>query len=122
MGSLKSKIIIQFLCLCLFLFPFDISADFSLFKSCIVINNSFQYRIVDPDILEIANDKYWAYVGIWCETSIPCNAFSDCANGCDLYPKNYIKFKKKAKKVCEGDIIFVGNKKCRIGEIDKEPW
>ena len=93
-----------------------------LFGSCLKINNAFQYRIVDPDILEIANDKYSAYVGVWCETSIPCNAFSDCANGCDLYPKSYIKFKKNAKKVCEGDIIIVGNKKCVIGEIDKEHW
>jgi hypothetical protein len=97
-------------------------ASFPFLKTCIDINSSFYHQIIDPDILEIGNEEYWAFVIVSCEEVKRHNAFSRCANGCPLLSNGSVKFAKNKKQVCEGDVIFVGRDKCSLGKIKAKRW
>lgn len=91
-------------------------------KTCISIDSSFYHQIIDPDILEIGNSEYYAFVTVIVEGVPRRNAFSRCANGCPLFPNNSVKVAKNKIKVCEGDSIFVYNDQFTIDKIRKERW
>ena len=114
--------------LALFVFTTSLSlhpakvASFRIWKSCLEINNSFYHQIIDPDILEIGNDKYYAFVSVHCEGVQRRNAFSNCANGCPLFPNRAVRIARNKIKVCEGDTIFVNSDQCTLGKINKKHW
>lgn len=111
-------ILIILLCL-LFFLP---QISYSLWKTCIKVDSSFYHQIIDPDILEIGNDEYFAFVAVECEGVPRKHAFSRCANGCPLFPNSSVRIAKNKVKICEGDIIFVGSDQCTIVKIRKERW
>jgi len=98
--------------------------SFSLFASCIEIDKTFYHKIVDPDILDIGNSEYYAFVGVTCEGVPRKNAFSQCANNCPTFPDSYVKIDKRKKKICEGDTILVGSSPypCVLGKMSKDKW
>lgn len=53
----------------------------SFWKTCLKIDSSFYYHIIDPDIIEIGNSEYFAFVAVECEGVPRKHAFSNCANG-----------------------------------------
>jgi hypothetical protein len=100
----------------------DPAPTFFLWKTCMKVDSSFYHHIIDPDLLEIGNDKYWTIVGVTCEGVPRRHAFSMCANGCPLFPNSAVRIARNRIKVCEGDSIFVGNAKCEIDDFEKEAW
>lgn len=119
--SLAKKVIVLGVVFLILVFPQSL-ASFSLWKTCMDVDSSFYYRIIDPDVIEIGNDKHWAFVVVECEGVKRHNAFSRCANGCPLFPNRLVKVARNKPQVCEGDIIFVGSDECIIGKIKKNPW
>ena len=91
-------------------------------KTCIKIDSSFYHQIIDPDILEIGNSDYFAFVTVAVEGVPRKNAFSRCANGCPLFPNSSVRIAKNKIKVCEGDTIFVYDDQFTIVKIRKERW
>ena len=90
-------------------------------KTCI----DFNYRyssvwIVDPDIMGIKNHltNEFAFVSVKCSDNPYEHAFSHCTT-CPLYPNNCIRIPFKKHKLCEGDTIFVYNKKCKLIDMTK---
>lgn len=100
----------------------DSATSFLLWKTCMKVDSSFYHQIIDPDILEIGNDEYWAFAIVRCEGVPRHNAFSRCPNGCRIFPNSWVKIARNKIKVCEGDKIFVGNDECTIEKFKKEPW
>jgi len=94
----------------------------SFWKTCIKIDSSFYYQIIDPDILEIGNSEYSAFVTVVCEGVPRKNPFSRCANGCPLFPNSSVRIARNKAKVCEGGTIFVYNDQFTIVKIKKERW
>lgn len=94
----------------------------SFWKTCLKIDESFYYQIIDPDIIEIGNSDYFAYAFVRCEGVPRRNAFSMCANGCPIFPNSWVRIARNKIKICEGDIIFVGNDECELEDIDRHSW
>jgi len=86
--------------------------------SCMEVNDSFYYRIIDPDIIEIGNDKYWAYVSVICDGVPRKHAFSNCPK-CRLFSNSSLKIPLNRIKICKGEVVFVNNDQCEIGKIKK---
>ncbi len=97
-------------------------AAHSFWKTCMKVDSSFYHQIIDPDIIEIGNNEYFAFVTFECEGVPRKNAFSRCANGCPLFPNCSVKIARNKVNVCEGDTIFVGSDQCTLGKIKKERW
>jgi len=114
--------IIAFAVLFLSLIIFLPKVSHSFWKTCLKIDSSFYHQIIDPDIIEIGNNEYYAFVGVECEGAPRSNAFSNCANGCPLVSNSSVKIARNRTQVCEGDTIFVGNDQCTIGDIRKKRW
>ena len=86
------------------------------------INDSFYYRIIDADIIEIGNKDYWAFVIVDCEgVSRKCAFSHDCSHEI-VFPNNAVRIATNKIKVCGGDKIFVFNDECTLGKIKKEKW
>ena len=122
MTSFKITIAMTFLSIILVLASPNSVETFFLWKTCMKVDSSFYHQIIDPDILEIGNDKYYAFVGVTCEGVRRHNAFSRCANGCPIFPNSSVKIARNKVEVCEGDIIFVRNDQCTLGKIKKNRW
>jgi len=94
----------------------------SFWEKCMKVDSSFYHQIIDPDIIEIGNDEYYAFVAVECEGVPRKHTFSGCANGCPLFPNRSVKIARNKVKVCEGDTIFVGSDQCTLGKIKTECW
>jgi hypothetical protein len=92
------------------------------FTSCLEINDHFYHQVIDPDILEIGNDRYFALVIVDCEGVSRPNAFSTCPVGCGLFPDSAVKIAQGKDRVCEGDYIFVCSDQCKIVKFKKESY
>ena len=90
--------------------------------ACIDINGpDVAVYVIDPDIMGIDNYETGKYatVIVDCPQEKPHqHPFSNCANGCPMYPDSSIKFAKGSTKVCEGDTIYVFKRKCRIKSME----
>lgn len=94
----------------------------ALLTSCIDINDHFYHQVIDPDILEIGNDRYFALAIVECEDASRQNAFATCPVGCGLFPDSAVKIAKGKDRLCEGDSIFVYSDRCRIVKFKKESY
>jgi hypothetical protein len=110
--------IIIILSVCMYFITQKPCLSFSLFPTCVDIDKSFYHHIIDPDIIEIGNSKYWAFCTVECEGVPRRNAFSKCAE-CPLFSDSSVKIAKNRLTVCEGDIIFVGDDQCTIRKMKK---
>ena len=91
-------------------------------RSCLEINAHFYHQVIDPDILEIGNDRYFAQAIVACESVPRDNAFSNCPHGCELFPNDAVNIPMDGNNVCEGDAIFVYSDKCRIVKFKQESF
>ncbi len=95
----------------------------AFWKTCINIDAyNTSVWVVDPDIMAVKNliTNEFAFVSIECPlNNLYEHPFSRCANGCPLYPDSSIRIPFGKHKLCEGDIIFIYNKKCRISSMTK---
>ncbi len=114
-----NKLLIILICTILF----GVSPSYAFWKTCIDINTSrVSVWVVDPDTMGIKNyvTNEFAFISLDCsQTTRPEFAFSQCANGCSLYPDSSIKIPAKTKTLCIGDDIFVYSKRCEITHMKK---
>lgn len=107
--------------------PFIVSStdsrafDFG-FNKCIQIDQSFYHQVIDPDIIEIGNNKQWSMTIVNCDWQERRFAFSNCANGCPLVANNAVKYEKGIKKICQGDPIYINKYKCQIDKMKPEKY
>ena len=94
----------------------------SWWDSCIKVDDSFYYHIIDPDTIEIGNNKEWAFVSVNCDGVPRKNAFSKCPNGCGVFPNSSVKIPLNRTKICKGEVVFVGNDQCELGKIKAEKY
>lgn len=90
-------------------------------KTCMDVDEHFYHVIIDPAILHMKNDKYYAVVTVSCDGLRRNYPFTYSANGTPpWFPDTSVKIAKNRIKVCDGDVIFVGSDKCNLGKIKKE--
>jgi hypothetical protein len=96
-------------------------SSYAFSETCIMADESFYHKIMDRDIIEIGNSKYWALVRVTCEEVERKNAFSSCPD-CTTFSNKIVKIDRSKKKVCEGDTIKINNDSCKLGNIKKDKW
>ncbi len=113
----------NFLALLLCMFICKATESYAFWKTCIGIDSrNTSVWVVDPDIMGVKNHdtNEFVFLSIDCPQNNPYeHPFSRCANGCPLYPDNSIRIPSGKSKLCEGDIIFVYNKRCEVTHISK---
>ena len=96
---------------------------FAFWKICINIEGqNTAVWVVDPDIMGVKDLKTeeFAFVSLDCPQNTPYeHPFSKCSNGCPLYPESSIKIPSGKDKICEGDTVFVYQKRCKITSMSK---
>lgn len=100
---------------------FLMTSSYAFSESCMTADESFYHKIMDRDIIEIGNSKYWALVRVTCEDVQRKNAFSGCPD-CTTFSDKIVKIDRSKKKVCEGDTIKINDDSCKLGNIKKDKW
>lgn len=97
---------------------------FSFFKSCTPYNESpdsgIYHQIINADILKIGNNRGYAFALVECQGVPRRYAFSRYNDGVPIFPDSSVVIDKDKIEVCEGDLITVYGRECKILSLTTE--
>ncbi|MDH4318291.1 MAG: hypothetical protein OEV64_07860 [Desulfobulbaceae bacterium] len=110
--------------LTLFAFSTSEARAFSFFKSCTPYNESpdsgVYHQIINADILKIGNNRGYAFALVECQGVPRRYAFSLYNDGIPIFPDSSVVIGQNKIEVCEGDMISVYGRDCKILSLTKE--
>ncbi|MDH3349287.1 MAG: hypothetical protein OEM02_14455 [Desulfobulbaceae bacterium] len=114
-------LVISFLLIC---FNTSEATAFSFFKSCTPYNQSpdsgVYHQIINADILKIGSNQGYAFGLVECQGVPRRYAFSRYNDGVPIFPDSSVVIDKNKTEVCEGDLITVYGRNCKILSLTTE--